>query len=401
MKKSLLLFIVLLVTYNIKSQWNSIDLKIENDLKSIFFIDLSTGFIVGSDGLILKTTDGGINWSKKVSGTSETLNSISFLDSKFGIAIGNNGIIVQSSDSGENWLLVNSKTENALLSVDFNDSGSAFIIGHNSKFLNSNDTGLTWDSKVGPLGEIPYPRCIQMINDTGYAIGNYTSFYETTDGGKNWKGKTITNFTEPPYKHLNCLFFLTSRIAYAAGINYYDGINDKALIYKTINGGESWEDVTDLSFKPINSLFITKEIGIAVGTEGTIIRTNDEGKNWKKDEISIFDNLNCISFKDSATAFIVGDNGRLLMTSKDVTKVTTSKQSNLLDLYPNPVESILKIRTSEQGSLGIYDTNGQLILFKKIALPEEVLNVSNLSKGFYLLKYKSDNSFHTIKLIKK
>ena len=58
------------------------------DIWGSYFFNASTGFIVGSGGLIMKTTDGGDTWVSKTSNTTNILYDIEFLNADSGIATG-------------------------------------------------------------------------------------------------------------------------------------------------------------------------------------------------------------------------------------------------------------------------------------------------------------------------
>jgi photosystem II stability/assembly factor-like uncharacterized protein len=59
------------------------------------------GYAVGSDGLVLKTTDGGMSWKQQKTRTTSDFHSVQFpLDSKTGFIIGN-GTIMKTTDGGE------------------------------------------------------------------------------------------------------------------------------------------------------------------------------------------------------------------------------------------------------------------------------------------------------------
>ena len=53
-------------------------LSINEILRSICFVDTTTGFIVGNNGIILKTSNGGNSWDVQQSGTHQTLYSVHF-----------------------------------------------------------------------------------------------------------------------------------------------------------------------------------------------------------------------------------------------------------------------------------------------------------------------------------
>lgn len=60
--------LVLLLTYaNVFSQWSIVEgfsLGAYQGFKSVKFLDSNFGLIVGRDGLLLKSIDGGLNWKK-------------------------------------------------------------------------------------------------------------------------------------------------------------------------------------------------------------------------------------------------------------------------------------------------------------------------------------------------
>ena len=71
-----------------------------NNLNSVFFTAADTGYVVGRDGTILKTTNGGTNWTAQTSGTTNVLNSIYFTDANTGYTVGEIGTILKTINSG-------------------------------------------------------------------------------------------------------------------------------------------------------------------------------------------------------------------------------------------------------------------------------------------------------------
>ena len=77
---------------------------------------------------------------------------------------------------------------------------------------------------------------------------------------------------------------------------------------------------------------------------------------------------------------------------------TNELKKSTLKIYPNPVKNILNIDTEDQfQKADIYTINGQLI---KTSLLKEI-NVSDLSKGNYIIKIKTDKGLQTEKMIKE
>ncbi len=73
-------------------------------LNGLTFPTENTGYAVGEDGIILKTTNAGITWTEQNSGTSEWLTNISSSDTDCVVAVGDNGTILQTTNGGENWV---------------------------------------------------------------------------------------------------------------------------------------------------------------------------------------------------------------------------------------------------------------------------------------------------------
>ena len=52
---------------------------------------------------IIKTIDGGYNWTVKSNASSDQLYSVSFIDENNGLAVGTNGIILKTTNGGIDW----------------------------------------------------------------------------------------------------------------------------------------------------------------------------------------------------------------------------------------------------------------------------------------------------------
>ena len=59
------------------------------------------------------------SWTVISSGTTENLNNIKFLDDDTGIIVGDNGTILISNDGGETWSSMNSGVDENLNTITF------------------------------------------------------------------------------------------------------------------------------------------------------------------------------------------------------------------------------------------------------------------------------------------
>ena len=88
-----------------KTQWAGIF----NTLRSVYFINSDTGYIVGEGGSYLKTTNGGTNWTAQISGTTVNLRSVYFVNANTGYFVGENGTILKTSNGGGYSVGINNK----------------------------------------------------------------------------------------------------------------------------------------------------------------------------------------------------------------------------------------------------------------------------------------------------
>ena len=98
------LFIILYSTAIYSQGWFWQNLPQDYTLSSIDFVNELTGWVVGVDGIIQRTTDGGTTWVSQSSGTTNYLRAVSFTDSNNSTAVGEDGIILRTTDGGTTWV---------------------------------------------------------------------------------------------------------------------------------------------------------------------------------------------------------------------------------------------------------------------------------------------------------
>jgi photosystem II stability/assembly factor-like uncharacterized protein len=82
------------------------------DMNSVAFINDSTGYVVGDDGLLLKSTDAGQSWAiidtlnEALKASPPDLYDIQFIDSTTGFISGGKGVLYQTDDAGNSWTRV-------------------------------------------------------------------------------------------------------------------------------------------------------------------------------------------------------------------------------------------------------------------------------------------------------
>ena len=86
--------------------------------------------------------------------------------------------------------------------------------------------------------------------------------------------------------------------------------------------------------------------------------------------------------------------------NRDVEDASTISSSQEIRVYPNPAVEILNVTSvSENATFRVFNLMGQVVLNGKIS--NEMINVSNLQEGNYILEISSDNKITTKRFLKK
>jgi len=384
--------------------WNACGTSITySNLSDVYFADSKTGFIVGNDGTILKTTDQGASWQNHSTGGSEYFEDVHFIDTLNGFAVGY-GIFSKTTDGGNMW---QSKTLpfGYLSAVSFSDEYNGFIAVSN-KLLQTSDGGITWDS-------VPLPNCFFRDicftgNNTVVAAGSFTDpgkpqmglTVRTTDGGLSWSIKIVETINE-----LVTLDFVDSLNGFAG--SYFK------QVYATTDGGINWfpKSSTNVYCQDIDFLDIKN--GYAAGL-GIISRTTDGGVSWSND-FSYFNGTgDGIGMIDTSTGIAVGGYGSIIrLADGGITDVEYYPPAlphgySISQNYPNPFNPFTTIRYSVVNDgyivITVYDALGtevkKLVNEKKPAGEYELTwNASGLPSGVYFYRIQAGSFSETRKMI--
>ena len=135
-------------------QWHQVPSPVDIMLTRVRFSDAQHGWIVGYDGAILATNDGGDHWTlQHYSGDGQPLYDLLFLDPQHGIAIGANGSYLETSDGGAHWtsrsfpITELSLHLNALTKLA---DGTLVLAGEKGLMAYSRDQGAQWQMLRSP-----------------------------------------------------------------------------------------------------------------------------------------------------------------------------------------------------------------------------------------------------------
>ena len=158
----------------------------EGQLSSVCFVNQNLGWTVGENGIIRKTTDGGSYWDIQTINDAY-LSSVFFIDENIGWAVGRKlpgGIILKSTNGGLNWLPVSLGiiSNNYVSEVYFVDSLTGWIVGENGLIIKTTDGSNSWEEQISGTNNTLHS--IHFVDqNTGWAVGDDATILHTTDGG--------------------------------------------------------------------------------------------------------------------------------------------------------------------------------------------------------------------------
>jgi len=231
-----------ILSLNPDFSWSSMVSNTFYTLNASSWVTDNKAFAVGSDGLILKYEED--LWAPVNTGVNNSLNSVYFTSENIGISAGYGGVIMRTVDGGDNWTYYIPDSTLIFNDIHFPSLNIGYIVGNGGIIVKTQDAGLTWN-KISPDSIIFNYNTVRFFNDTmGYIAGDNGQIYYTRDGGK------VLNKNLPGINmRVNGL--------YHKDINSTQGkivaCGENGIILESDLWGE-WENITHGSFNNLNRI---------------------------------------------------------------------------------------------------------------------------------------------------
>jgi len=250
--------------------WSKVAVS-KDDLRDVYFANQEVGWLLAQRDVfklkanerasyLLNTTDGGATWHKVFIETTDVntrFTRMLFTDEQHGWLLGETGVVFATGDGGAHWLSQRSASRHLLLGGAFGNSGRGLIVGAGGTIMQSN-IGSAWNLRSAASDNARL-NAAAMVGNFAWIVGNAGEMFASADGGRTW-------------------FRQRSNV----GSNLFD--------VRFIDAREGW----------------------AVGAQGTVLHTTDGGLHWLAASTETSAALERLCLVDRDHVWTVGFGGTIL-----------------------------------------------------------------------------------------
>ncbi|HEY5534279.1 MAG TPA: T9SS type A sorting domain-containing protein [Ignavibacteria bacterium] len=405
-----------LIIDNCQSQWSEQVSGVTSYLYSVSATDNNVVWICGAGGKVLRTTNGGTNWSLTTSPNAALdLYNICGIDANTALVTGSGttAYVYKTINGGANWTLVFSQVGgfmNTISRVNFVNNDALLMtgdpVGGRWSLWQSTNAGTNWDST-----DMYLP---QSGTETGYnnSFDYWPPDYVTTI----WFGTNNSRI----YKFSNGQGWTTQSTGTQTdilAIFFYDSLGGAAGsttggLYTT-DGGQNWgNNPTYIGSGSINGIAFTHEG--AYYTRGSSVYFSPTGYIFTAatTQTGTYTHLAKPNSISSNNLWAIRNNGGIskYTSSVGITPISTEipAKYSLSQNYPNPFNptTTMKFDIPKSGyvKLNIYDINGRILecLVNEEMNPgiyEVNWNATHYPSGVYFYRLTTDFYSETKKMI--
>jgi len=223
---------------------------------------------VGQRGHIVISTDGGASWRQSPVPVSSDLTSVYFVDDREGWVVGHDGVILHTRDGGDSWeLQLTGRSANELLVWAMKRKVVAEPNSDDAKKLLAEAMRYQEQGADKPFLDVWFAD-----SKMGYAVGAYNLIFRTSDGGKHW---------EPWFDRTENPKFFNLYAIRAAGNSLYIA-GEGGLVLKLDAAGQRFRAVATPYEGSFFGVVDAGTSALLFGLRGNVYGSNDGGASWSK-----------------------------------------------------------------------------------------------------------------------
>lgn len=308
-------------------------------------------YAVGSGATVLKSVDAGVSWEiavglyRVIELPTANLDELHFLDEQNGYVVGDQGLVVRTADGGRTWADVSVDTGRDLHDLHFLDIDHGWVAGGRGGLYRTDDGGMSWEEVSHPGGDAGLVAVGFATPSVGWICADGAAVYATEDGGATWSevlvgfggaivvggvmadgqmavANSFGGIFPGDTEAFSSAFFAADEIL---DFEFEDPLNG-AVLY--VEGGESrvgvrrdgnWSHTALSVPRSVSGLARSGDRLVAVGWQGVITFSHDGGEHWEAgfDELDVDapSQLLDVCFNTSGVGIAVGSNGTILRSS--------------------------------------------------------------------------------------
>ncbi len=231
--------LALVKTTNGGEHWSSI--MASSSIMDYYFVNAQYGWVILSNGTILKTLDYGATWGEQNSSASSILSDVYFVDENIGWITGFYGMLLRTTNGGLLWnsITLPGYTDVDFYSVKFFDALTGYMVGRRSGeglVFKTNDGGITWND-ITPINlTTTYLYGNQFVvkgPSEVYLLDYDNKIFRTGDAGYSWQ---IINYPSANLSNSSLTVVNSSRMYVQAN----------GILYTKTGGVTSVEEMKDI-----------------------------------------------------------------------------------------------------------------------------------------------------------
>ena len=263
-----------------------------NRITDYAWLDANRGWAVGEAGTILRTQNGGRNWSAQISGVSLDLQKVSFVDDNVGWIAGSNGLMLRTADGGATWRAASVGVNLAVQILQTSDANTAWLADYSGAYITT-DGGNSWRIVQRPPNN-SYARLWPVSATTVWTAifeGNGTALARSADAGVSWVTVPLPAMQLSGSRSLSGLQFVSAQqglvSVYETAYSPTGQYSYTTPTYITADGGGTWRVLT-----PPPSAAVSSGTVYDMARDGTVFArsgygaagnefTTDFGTTWR------------------------------------------------------------------------------------------------------------------------
>jgi photosystem II stability/assembly factor-like uncharacterized protein len=266
---------------------------------------------VGQRGHVLLSDDQGKTWRQASVPACSDLVAVAFATPQQGWAVGHDGIVLRSTDAGANWTrMLDGRSAGALMLDHYRREAATAADPKQATALVQEAERFAAQGAENPFLDIAFENAA-----TGYLVGAFGLIFRTTDGGASWQ-PLLHAADNPKALHLYAVRAVGGEV-YVAG--------EQGLLLKLDRASGRFRTV-ELPYKgTLFGITGTPRALLVHGLRGTLLRSTDAGRSWQTVNTGLQVGLTASHTDAQGRIVVVSQAGHVLVSRDDGASFTPAK----------------------------------------------------------------------------